>query len=827
MKKNYFCSTFKAFGILPILILSIVLAYGAYIANNPQVLSIENVNMVKGCFYLLFIGAAVVGLSDIKASKVGFIDFVRVSGFIGSVGAAVFSFVGKLEVAPYIYLSAAAIFLIELVVRLIFANEAIDKPYFKSFNSAVANKFNPVVIGIISILVAVLASVLFDKLDKVFKYVDEYGISLAMMMVLFSLILSSVKKNDKASIFDALLYIAFYSSMILLISSFDLLGAKLIKEVLVIFVASAVSILLRGQSFEGEIKPAKCKVNRYYADLYSKYDVTISILFAALIVAIVVIPTIKGDELNALFATAGLKKINLSSIYDVIIYVGAGIALVLTVLLFIFRGFKAKEIKAVDKLLNLIGFIAMIALSFVIIALAGINFKFSVILDSIPFIVILSAGAVALLVYIIIQVIRFISYQGELVQEEDQVTEEVQEKAQVTEEVQEEAADQISQEEEAEEAPQEEVIYVDEEGNEISPEEVEQIVADEEAEQAPQEEVVEEVIYVDEQGNEIDPDDVPEEIREEHEPEEEDDDDDDEEEDEEADLEEEVQEEATSAKEKDIVMPEVQIVDENGQPKKIKRKFNTRMMFASYETKEYYNEIKNYLIMYRAKGRNSSRCETFRYKGLVAKVALAGKSIKVCLAIDPQSLQGSKYRIKDVSEKRQYVEVPTMIKVRSARGLKYFKELVDIMMAARGVKPKKNYQPTNFMPSLIPNGEAILGTLGMSTDYLYPTMNARGIPAELPDDLADYLPVIQGDELESEEVEASVYLDTLCNHFVDGDEITIDVLKEVHIVNEGNVLRIKARGTLDRKLIIYAEYIDSDALKMLLCTNCTVVKIVR
>ena len=149
------------------------------------------------------------------------------------------------------------------------------------------------------------------------------------------------------------------------------------------------------------------------------------------------------------------------------------------------------------------------------------------------------------------------------------------------------------------------------------------------------------------------------------------------------------------------------------------------------------------------------------------------------------------------------------------------------MMANRGVKPKRNYQPTNFMPQLIPNGEAILATLGMSTDYLYPSMNARSIPAEMPEDIADYLPVIQGEELQEEEVEASIYLDTLCNHFVDGDEITIDILKSLHIVTKGNVLRIKARGTLDRRLIIYAEYFEPDALKMLMCTNCTAIKIIR
>ena len=75
-------------------------------------------------------------------------------------------------------------------------------------------------------------------------------------------------------------------------------------------------------------------------------------------------------------------------------------------------------------------------------------------------------------------------------------------------------------------------------------------------------------------------------------------------------------------------------------------------LYGKYKAKisnEYYNEIKNYLVMYRAKGRNSARCETFRNKGLIAKVALAGKSIMVCLGIDPTSLEGTKYNYKDVN----------------------------------------------------------------------------------------------------------------------------------------------------------------------------------
>lgn len=279
--------------------------------------------------------------------------------------------------------------------------------------------------------------------------------------------------------------------------------------------------------------------------------------------------------------------------------------------------------------------------------------------------------------------------------------------------------------------------------------------------------------------------------------------------------------------ESSVIAPEIEELDEEGKVKKIKRKFNTRMMFAPYETKEYYNEVKNYLTQYRAKGRYSSRCETFRYKGLLAKVALAGKSLKVYLALDPEFVaQSPKYHFKNVSDKKQYAEVPVMIKVKSDRGLKHFKELVDIMMADRGVTVKKNFEATNYIPQLIPNGEAILGALGYPAEYIQDIMNADLIPDDMSDDLINYLPVVSGEALE-DKVEASVYLDTLCSHFDDGDEITLEKLIEMRIVSGGSVLKIKARGTLDKKLTIYADEFESDALKMLMCTNCTAIRVSR
>ena len=261
--------------------------------------------------------------------------------------------------------------------------------------------------------------------------------------------------------------------------------------------------------------------------------------------------------------------------------------------------------------------------------------------------------------------------------------------------------------------------------------------------------------------------------------------------------------------------------------KRIRLTFEEKTTLASDEVKNYYNEVKNYLLMYRAHARLSKKCESFRYKGLLAKVAFAGKTLKVNLAIDPKTLEGTKYHFKDRSDKKQYQLVPTQIKIKSDRGLKYFKELVDMMMEGREVKPKRRFETTDFTALLIPDGHAVLYTLGVTNDHLVDIMDVSNVPTDLPVDLVYHIPTVNGADIEGMKEENSIYLDTLCKHFNDGDIITLDILKKNNILTRGNMLRIKARGTLDKHFTIYADSFEANALAMLLCTGSKAVKLIR
>ena len=853
MRENYLKSFFKAFGFISVVLAIAGIIGVGYLSTFNLVASKAISKVVASGILFLGVGFALLGLSGLKKESISFTDFFRIVYLISGIVLGVLCLVLTETHRNFAigYFVVAGVMLIEVIVRFAFCHGTNEKSY-KYYFGALAGQYNPLLILIIGLVIGVGILVLTKYVDGFAKFtngIDKYRLlvfgSCAMVFII-SALSASLDKDTEVTFWDFLLATGFVASTILALSVIPtgIASAKLQKYSGLFFAVLAISIVVRSLSYNKgkSYVNSMHKTRTYFKTAFDKYDIIIPMLFAVAAIVLVGIsiigakPTKDYYLVYRFFTNNGAKPFDesLQLVYVII----AGALMILGILLtFLYRKFTSQDVVRTDKVLPF-----LLLSSSTIVAFEVINIIFySADLSNISVLLALIIAGVTLLYAIIVQFIRLRNYnpiamfattqayksQYEQPQEEAAQEEQPAEEEPVVEEKEETDPFGLTAEDEAiyeaiygkqEEEPQEEV---QEEVYEEVPAE-EEVYEEQPTEEVYEEQPQEEVVYEEAPAEEFEAE------AEEDEDDSEDADEADEAEDADDDEEAEEAPAEEAKKESNIVIQEFQVIDENGEPKKIKRKFNTKMMFAPYETKEYYNEIKNYLTMYRAKGRSSARCETFRYKGLVAKVALGGKSIKVFLALDPAIIdENPKYHLKDFSEKKQYQEVPVMIKVRSPRSLKYFKELVDLMMANRGVKPKRNFEPTDYMPQLIPNGEAILASLGMSTYYLQDTMNVRGIPDEMPDDLEDFIPMIAGDPLEDEEVEANVYLDTLCQHFEDGQEVTIDVLKSMHIVTRGNVLNVKARGTLDKKLIIYAEKFESDALKMLMCTNCTAVKIVR
>lgn len=154
-----------------------------------------------------------------------------------------------------------------------------------------------------------------------------------------------------------------------------------------------------------------------------------------------------------------------------------------------------------------------------------------------------------------------------------------------------------------------------------------------------------------------------------------------------------VEEEKVNEVEEDVDDSTETIVDAEGKVLVVryKKSFKAKLSLSSDEVQGYYNDVKNYILGYkRVNSRVSWNYESFN-KGRTkcAKLNIRGKTLVMYLALDPKDYENSKYNFRIVGESRKYAVVPMMIKIKSNRGVKYAKELIDDLMTKLGVARKE------------------------------------------------------------------------------------------------------------------------------------------
>lgn len=126
--------------------------------------------------------------------------------------------------------------------------------------------------------------------------------------------------------------------------------------------------------------------------------------------------------------------------------------------------------------------------------------------------------------------------------------------------------------------------------------------------------------------------------------------------------------------------------------------FQARLIQSNEVTQGFYGEIKNYLLSFsKVKSVLSWGHESFRFgRNTVARVKIRGKSVMLYLALSPQLYVGTKFRLKDLTADGKTPLLPAVLKVRSARGVKHAKQLIDNVMknvgAVQGEIPQTNYR---------------------------------------------------------------------------------------------------------------------------------------
>lgn len=130
-----------------------------------------------------------------------------------------------------------------------------------------------------------------------------------------------------------------------------------------------------------------------------------------------------------------------------------------------------------------------------------------------------------------------------------------------------------------------------------------------------------------------------------------------------------------------------------------RRTFAEKILEADDDNKAIYNMLKNELMSYKkVNNRLTKTIDIFKFKSTyLAKISIAGKTVKLHLALDPKDYAETKYHQKDLGEKKKYEFVPLALKVKSDRSKKYAVELIaEVMNKAELVKNDK-YQPVDYV----------------------------------------------------------------------------------------------------------------------------------
>ena len=283
------------------------------------------------------------------------------------------------------------------------------------------------------------------------------------------------------------------------------------------------------------------------------------------------------------------------------------------------------------------------------------------------------------------------------------------------------------------------------------------------------------------------------------------------------------------------------------------RSFEAKLIQSDDTVKRYYSELKNCLLSYKkVTPRISWRHESFR-KGrpAAAKFVIRGKTLCLCLALDPENYEESKYIVDDMSRYARFAGTPLMYRIKNERRLRYAKELIAFLF--EGTEPSGHEDedfaaiPYEDTQSLVERGlikivsyrevaieekteneeeefeddDDFAGEdFDDDDDDELDEISASDVGSYMADDRAK-LRVQEGNEVSDRTRSGIVNVDSLCKFFNEGEKVTVAEIKRRVSYFPKNVTYIKvlARGKLDKPLIVVADDFSLEAVKMIVLTG--------
>ncbi len=114
-----------------------------------------------------------------------------------------------------------------------------------------------------------------------------------------------------------------------------------------------------------------------------------------------------------------------------------------------------------------------------------------------------------------------------------------------------------------------------------------------------------------------------------------------------------------------------------------------------------YCELKNIILSYKkVKSRISTNYDSFNQGRLqLFKLATSGKSLKLYLNLDFNEVE-SRLKCKDVSDRKCYQEVPTLLRIKSDRAMRNAKYLIDKVAQKYNLVKSKKFVPVDAVKLL-------------------------------------------------------------------------------------------------------------------------------
>ena len=250
---------------------------------------------------------------------------------------------------------------------------------------------------------------------------------------------------------------------------------------------------------------------------------------------------------------------------------------------------------------------------------------------------------------------------------------------------------------------------------------------------------------------------------------------------------------------------------------KYKKSFVAKLSLSSDDTLAYYSDLKNELLSYKKiKERTSWKYETFRRgRKLIAKLAVRGKTLRLYVALDPSNFE----KAIDVSHVKSHASVPCLLKIKNPRRLGYAKALISLAMQEAKVARKEieyvDYTETFVYRDL----ESLIaaGLIKVLEHNEIEEVSAYEVNSLMSDEEAEALVEASDREVDRSK-KVIVNVDTLSMYFKDGEIVNIETVKRriPGIDKRATFLKVLARGTLNKKLIVDADDYSLDAEKMIL-----------